>query len=669
VRAAGERGLRTAETLPRTAETLPRTAETLPRTAETLPATSLRLRLLPTRRCLAALAALGLCLLTQEGCRLTRRPGRLRQERTLIQRSVAVTPPARWGPRFVPAYYTVAATIEDDLQGFSGTETVVYTNNTQLPLTEIVFHLFPEAAFLKAGKGAGLTVTSVRCNGRGVVPKGESELLLIPLRRQLAPGRETTLELAFAGEVPALPPRAKGLLAELVQELFLMGAPRYKGHYGIYGYGDGILNLGHWFPIVARASSVGWDKQPASGIGDIANFDVAHFDVTLTAPKGVEVVTTGVRVQRRGGRHGQRLRFYAGYSRDFAVQCSRSYQTVSTSVDGVRLNSHFLPEHATAGRRALDTARKCLQFYTSNFGRYAYRELDVAEAPLVGGAGGMEYPGLVTISSMLYDQPAGVAPGQEDSFAQVSDYLEDLLEFVVAHEVAHQWWNAAVGSNSKQHPFVDEALANYSALWYCESQHTPEEFRRIRYLNIDLGYQLYRFGGGRDLPVNQPAAAFPGTLAYSGIVYCKGALYYASLRKAMGEEQFALFLRNYYCDRLFRQATPGDVVEAARQASADKDAVDGLSAHWLDETHGDEDLGRLELAKFCDLFLASAIPDASVRDSVRSLAQTVDQLLGNAPAARQPTETSKALADVLKAVQANGGGVLEELLGAPGGQK
>ena len=41
-------------------------------------------------------------------------------------------------------------------------------------------------------------------------------------------------------------------------------------------------------------------------------------------------------------------------------------------------------------------------------------------------------------------------------------------EFVVAHEVAHQWWNVVVGNDSINNAWVDEALTNYYALIYYE---------------------------------------------------------------------------------------------------------------------------------------------------------------------------------------------------------
>ena len=40
---------------------------------------------------------------------------------------------------------------------------------------------------------------------------------------------------------------------------------------------------------------------------------------------------------------------------------------------------------------------------------------------------------------------------------------DGMLEFVVAHEVAHQWWHGLVGSDSRDHPYVDEALAQLVA--------------------------------------------------------------------------------------------------------------------------------------------------------------------------------------------------------------
>lgn len=595
------------------------------------------------------------------GCRIVHRsrPRTRTNEADILRRSVAVRLPARRRASFTPTLYKLDATVADDLKSFRGSEHIVYTNNSDEPVADVVLRLFPNADFFGTDAQPNLALESVRCDGRAARPAGVGEVVRVPLLRKLRPGREARLELQFAGRVPVLPARARGMVGQFVQDLLLMTSPRYKGHYGIYALGDGTLNLGHWFPIVGRAERTGWDEERASGIGDSSNFDVANFEVTLTVPKGVKVVTTGVRVQQ-GEREGkQRLRYYAGLSRDFAVECSARFESASGTAKGVRVASHFLPEHAAAGKRALGVAKQSLRFFSNKFGRCPYRELDVVEAPLVGGAGGMEFPGLVTIATMLYGQPAS---GDDDSnpFAAANQLLDDTLEFVVAHEVAHQWWNAAVGSNSKQHPFVDEALANYSALWYCESQHTPAEVERLRYLNIDLGYQMHRFMGGADSAVDRPAAEFPGIMAYSAIVYCKGALFYDALRKAMGDESFTLFLRNYYREHLYGQATPADVLEAARQATAAKGAVDSLGARWLEGTFGDEDIGRLQLTRFWQVVFADAMPDPQMAEAMGSLARVFDSLTG---ADGEGTSVLEGLGKAL------GGDALQELFGARGTQE
>ena len=47
-------------------------------------------------------------------------------------------------------------------------------------------------------------------------------------------------------------------------------------------------------------------------------------------------------------------------------------------------------------------------------------------------------------------------------------------EFVIAHEVAHQWWHAMVGNDSISAPVVDEPLAQFSACVHFEQAHPDD---------------------------------------------------------------------------------------------------------------------------------------------------------------------------------------------------
>src|SRR5207248_3238311 len=111
------------------------------------------------------------------------------------------------------------------------------------------------------------------------------------------------------------------------------------------------------------------------------------------------------------------------------------------------------------GEAALDFAAAALRVFEARFGPYPYRYLDVVEAPIVGGAGGVEFSGLVTVASMFYRPPSADTSVIGKLMAGMGGAQGSILEFTVAHEVAHQYWHGLVGSDSRQEPYLDESLA------------------------------------------------------------------------------------------------------------------------------------------------------------------------------------------------------------------
>jgi aminopeptidase N len=124
--------------------------------------------------------------------------------------------------------------------------------------------------------------------------------------------------------------------------------------------------------------------------------------------------------------------------------------------------------------------------------------------------------------------------------------MQESRDFVIAHEVAHQWWNAVVGSDSRQHPFVDEALANYSAAAHFALTRGPTATQRQLDMMMRLNYHLARLTGIEDKAVDQATNAFEGLLDYGAIVYGKGALFFWALREALGEQGLHSALKDYY---------------------------------------------------------------------------------------------------------------------------
>jgi aminopeptidase N len=102
-------------------------------------------------------------------------------------------------------------------------------------------------------------------------------------------------------------------------------------------------------------------------------------------------------------------------------------------------------------------------------------------------------------------------------------------DFVVTHELAHEWWYALISDDQAQAPWLDEAFATYSeeaagaqAFPWCGR---PGPAARL----VTRGVAFFR---GR------------GRLDY-GAVYAEGACLLDVLRKRMGAARFESALRDY----------------------------------------------------------------------------------------------------------------------------
>jgi aminopeptidase N len=279
--------------------------------------------------------------------------------------------------------------------------------------------------------------------------------------------------------------------------------------------------------------------------------------------------------------------------RDFSVLASPSFAVSSRQVGDVKVSAHFLREERNAGKRVLSASVHSLRTFEKHFGPYPYADLDVVEAPLVGGAGGVEFSGLVTVASMLYrpvtaggEALGGLLPGgfQRKMMQQTFD---SMLEFVTAHEVAHQYWHILVGSDSRNHPFNDEALCQFSALLYMEKRYGKKRADQEAMAQLVNGYRMMRMFGQQDGAADRPVDEFPSALAYGGLVYGKAPLVYRVIRKKVGDAFFFSTLREYVRRYWFGTAPRRGFIEML--AAADP-SVRRIARRWLDEAHGDEDL-------------------------------------------------------------------------------
>jgi aminopeptidase N len=268
--------------------------------------------------------------------------------------------------------------------------------------------------------------------------------------------------------------------------------------------------------------------------------------VSVTAPLDMVVVTSGSTLDAQPNPDGTQTVYCAGGPmRDFSLMMSREFQVASTTAHSTTVSSYYLPPDASSGQAVLQHAAAALRAYSDAFGPYPFAEFDVVEAPLSNR--GMEYPGLILIGADLYRNRA------------------DAREFMVVHEVGHQWWYSLVGSDVVNHPWLDEGLTEYSAYVYnlmIHSQAAADELVESRWL---IPYQV-AVGKGLDAATDQPSSTFSEE-NYEYIVYAKGALFFHALHQAVGDQIYLAIMREYLQQYQHGIAAPADFLRLAEAVS------------------------------------------------------------------------------------------------------
>jgi hypothetical protein len=581
-----------------------------------------------------------------------------------LRPSTRATLPASTGLTDLTALplYDLELDVNPEAHTFTVREELWFTNTESAPMSELVLRLYANTPHRTS---AGAVVLPPIRYVRGhctdaqqnpvicTIASDNPAIITVQLPQGLPPQGRIRVNLSLDGRLDTIDSSRTNMLAAGMESLSAIGGTSNPGDasatdYGLLAVGDNIACLAQWYPVLAPRRAGQWVRQDSGSLGDLGSDELANVDARVSFPDGYRVFTTGVttheNVSSSGGaatagtpssgsnappilRNPKRtFSVSAALVRDFTVLGSRVWQTAERRVGDVVVRSHFLPAERTAGERVLDSAAGALAVYERRFGPYPYQDLDVCEAAVVGGAGGVEFAGLVTVASMFYRPPdlsgdgmgaimqslgAGGAGGTSATDA-LNESRESTLEFITAHEVAHQYWHGLVGSDSREHPFVDEALAQFSAIVYLEDRYGAQRARHDGDANVRTNYQILRALGQDDQVANRPVSSFHTPLAYAGIVYGKAPYFYDAARRLMGEQAFFTAMQGYVRDNAFRMAPPDAIVNAlARGTQAPR--VRALARRWLDETHGDEDLGRASLGQMAARMMGITDP-ARVRE-------------------------------------------------------
>jgi hypothetical protein len=516
--------------------------------------------------------------------------------------------------------YDLHLSVDAQMRGFGLRESVVFTNTESQPMREVAMRIFVNAS-VSQGHTPPVRFLEGRCleGASCTITQTEPSVVMVRLQQPLAPGASLHFELDLQSVMTEIEESRLSMMSQSMEGLASLegGSSSTHGDYGLVAHGAQIGSIASFYPVLARRTRGRWITSDGGTMGDLSTDAPHHVRARIVVPENFAISASGAEVSvanvndPAGSPPRKEVTIHAAAVREFAVLVSPVFEEANCDVNGVRIRSFYLPQDRAAGHHVRDVACASLGVFERRFGPYPYTELDIVEAPLVGGAGGVEFSGLVTVAMMFYRPGsmdaggmggmlgmlggAGGAGGGAQGGGQgagLDQMTTSMREFVTAHEVAHQWWHGLVGSDSRAHPWVDESLAQYSAMIYMQEQYGDARALEEGERQVAMNYRMMRVQGESDAQVDRPASAFTTPMSYAGLVYGKGPFFYRAVRRLIGDEAFYRGLSSYVQAFRFREAEPGDVVDHLARASATHDAeVHALSDRWLRQTHGDDDLG------------------------------------------------------------------------------
>lgn len=500
----------------------------------------------------------------------------------------AITPPSPGALSDRVVSYALKATLDpaEGVKTVKGSERVTWRNPSDVPVSELQFHLYlnafkdKQSTFMKEsggqlrgdempeGKLGNVEITSLKtADGADLLPglefvhpdddnADDRTVARVPLAKPVAPGETLAFDAEFTSKLP--------------------------GVFARTGYKDNFFLVAQWYPKlgvfeprgVRGRAEPGWNCHQFHANSEFYA-DYGTFDAELTVPSNFVVGATGELVgqpvEANGAKtyhyHQDDVHEFAWTADDNYVVGHRTY-----SEDGfptVEITALVQPEHAATVERHLDDCWKSLSWFNHNIGPYPYKVLTVVDPEAgAGGAGGMEYPTFITAG--VESTSPGTSPAADDP----------LLEVVIFHEFGHQYWYGMVGSNEFEEPWLDEGINSYTEqngmkdLW---PDHTSLWFAygganlfRIPIPNPVVGDGT-RFAAipsvVRRGPLINTSWGFRGDYSYAINTYYRTQVAMKTLEGYLGRETMSRVMRTYFERWRFRHPTSQDFFDTASEVS------------------------------------------------------------------------------------------------------
>jgi len=470
--------------------------------------------------------------------------------------------------------YSISVALNDKAHTLSGSLKLEYTNNSPDTLPFIWFHLWPNAyknettAFAKQvlrdedgrnrwdnmkDKGF-IDSLDFKINGQPARTEADTaniDLLKVWLPQALLPGQKTTISTPFFVKIPSYSSRS--------------------------GHLDQSYIICQWYPKPAVYDRKGWHPIPYLDQGEFYS-EFGSFAVNITVPASYVVGATGTLQNqeeldkyRKLGRQnniagaepekyakktikGEKTLSYKGDNiHDFAWFADKDfiirYDTAALS-DGkiIDVFTYSYKEGNKNWQQSTSYVEDAVRHYSTWIGEYPYPVVQAVEGPKNVSSGGMEYPMITLITSPDADGPK--------------------LDAVITHEVGHNWFYGIIGSNERDHAWMDEGINSYYQFRYEAEKYRgnsifgdaiPEEVKKKPLAD----FQSAIYNALTQIPMEEaietPSAAFRDKDTYAAVEYLKTAIWMFIMENSIGKDKVDQAIQAYFTKWKFKHPYPEDL--------------------------------------------------------------------------------------------------------------
>ncbi|MFO0976913.1 MAG: M1 family aminopeptidase [Planctomycetaceae bacterium] len=243
-------------------------------------------------------------------------------------------------------------------------------------------------------------------------------------------------------------------------------------------------------------------------------------------------------------------------SLNFYAFISARYEVARDEWNGVQTEVYFHPEHSWNVPNMMRSIHKSLDYCSQHFGPYRHKQARIIEFPRVATFA-QAFPG-----TMPYSEAIGF-------IADIRDEDDiDMVFYIVAHEMAHQWWaHQVMGANMEGATLLSETLAQYSALMVMEKEYGRDMMRRFLRYEMDS----YLRSRGAEMLKERPLRRVEANQGY--IHYRKGSVVMYYLKETIGEDKVNAALRTLVDRFAYKEPpypTSTDLIEALKEQTPEE---------------------------------------------------------------------------------------------------